>query len=111
MKIKLTFVPRRADSATALEISGSILTVGGEDYDLSDVPDGATVERRAPAGALENPDLCRVSRNGDEYECLMRLNFGPNAPRETRFPAPIILENHNGPVELPLYDIEKEVTE
>ena len=55
-----------------------------------------------------HPELGTVKRNGSEYECTIRLGHGPNAPHETRFPAPIVLENHYGPIELPLYDVVPE---
>jgi len=76
-----------------------VLTVNGTDYNLSELPDGATAQ---------HPDLGKVTRNGDEYECTIRLGHGPNALYETRFPEAIVLENHNGPIELPLYDVVPE---
>ncbi|WP_144982904.1 hypothetical protein [Halomonas sp. C22] len=83
-----------------------MLTINGTDYDLSELPDGATAQ---------HPELGTVARNGSEYECTIRLGHGPNAPHETRFPAPIVLEGHYGPIELPLYDVvpeeEQEPTE
>ncbi|RUR52682.1 hypothetical protein [Vreelandella populi] len=105
MKITLKLSPMRTDNETKVSVSGTILTVNGIDYDLSEVPDGAIATHSV---------LGRVSRSGDEYECAVILGHGPNAPHETRFPQPIVLENHDGPVELPLYDValdEEEVTE
>lgn len=103
MKLTLNLSPVRADEETTAALAGTVLTVNGIDYDLSELPDGATAQ---------HPELGKVTRNGDEYECSIRLGHGPNAPHETRFPEPIVLENHNGPVELPLYDEpEEEPTE
>lgn len=105
MNLKLNLSPVRRDEETTANVSGTVLSVNGTDYDLSELPDGATAQ---------HPELSKVARNGDEYECSIRLGHGPNAPHETRFPEPIVLENHNGPVELPLYDVvpeEEEVTE
>lgn len=99
MKLTLNLSPISSDKETTIALTGTVLTVNGTDYDLSELPDGAEVK---------HPTLRRVRRDGDNYECTVRLGHGPNAPRETRFPEPIVLENHNGPVELPLYDEPEE---
>ncbi|MGP8291751.1 hypothetical protein ACT3OH_15915 [Vreelandella zhanjiangensis] len=102
MKLTLNLSPVRSDEETTASVNGTVLSVNGVDYDLSELPDGATAE---------HPVLGSVTRDGDSYECTVRLGHGPNAPRETRFPEPIVLENHNGPVELPLYDEPEEELE
>jgi len=99
MKLKLNLSPVRSDEETTASVNGTVLTVNGTDYNLSELPDGATAQ---------HPDLGKVTRNGDEYECTIRLGHGPNALYETRFPEAIVLENHNGPIELPLYDVVPE---
>lgn len=100
MKLTLNLSPVRSDDQpTRAALSGTVLTVNGTDYDLSELPDGATAQ---------HSDLGTVTRNGSVYECTIRLGHGPNAPYETRFPAPIVLENHYGPIELPLYDVVPE---
>lgn len=106
MKLTLNLSPVRSDEETVASINGTVLTLNGTDYDLSELPDGATAQ---------HPELGTVKRNGSEYKCTIRLGHGPNAPYEARFPEPIALENHNGPIELPLYDVvpeeEQEATE
>ncbi|UTA78964.1 hypothetical protein J4377_13480 [Halomonas sp. XH26] len=103
MKLTLNLSPVRVDEQpTRAALSGTVLTVNHRGYDLSELPDGATAE---------HPELGKVTRNGDEYECTVRLGHGPNAPYETRFPEPIVLDNHNGPIELPLYDVVPEEDE
>lgn len=99
MNLKLNLLPVRSDEQTTASVSGTVLTVNGINYDVAELPDGA---------AAQHPDLGKVTRRGDEYECSIRMGHGPNAPDETRFPEPIVLENHNGPVELPLYDVVPE---
>lgn len=99
MKLLLNLSPVRSEVATTAYIHGTVLTVNGVGYDLSELPDGARAQ---------HPELGTVKRNGDEYECSIRLGHGPSAPHETRFPIPIVLENHNGPIELPLYDVVPE---
>ncbi|MCF2911913.1 hypothetical protein [Halomonas sp. Cn5-12] len=106
MKLTLHLSPVARDNETTMSIRETTLFVNGISYDLSDLPDGATAF---------HPELGKVTRQGSEYECMIILGHGPNAPHETRFPAPIVLENHHGPIELPLYDVvpepENEVTE
>lgn len=102
MKLTLNLSPVRSDEETTASLSDTVLAVNGSDYDLSELPDGATAR---------HPVLGKVKRNSNEYVCTIRLGHGPNAPHETRFPEPIVLENHNGPIELPLYDVAPETEE
>lgn len=102
MKLKLNLIPIGGVVETTVTLFGTVLTVNDVDYDLSELPDGATAR---------HPELGAVTRNGDSYKCTVRLRHGPNAPHETRFPEPLVLENHNGPVELPLYDVVPEAEE
>lgn len=75
-----------------------VLTVDGIEYDLSDLPDGATAK---------HPVLGSVQRTGEVYEVTLRLPHGPNAPEATRFPTPIEV-TQGGPVNLPPYDSVEE---
>jgi len=98
--LKLNLSPIRSDDEqSTVSWQAPVFTVDAVEYDLSLLEDGATAQ---------HPVLGKVSRTGDDYECTIRLGHGPNAPHETRFPAPIVLENHNGPIELPLYDVVPE---
>jgi len=78
--IKLNFSPVRADEKTQASIDGTVLTVNGEAFDLSDIPDGATVN---------HPVIQNATRNGDDYELTITLTHGANAPHGTRFPEPV----------------------
>lgn len=102
MNLTLNLSPVRSDEETKASLQGTVLTVNAIDYDLSELPDGATAQ---------HPELGTVKRDGSVYECTIRLGHGPNAPHETRFPEPIVLENHNGPIELPMYDVMPEPEE
>ncbi|HDZ48784.1 hypothetical protein LCGC14_0074480 [marine sediment metagenome] len=97
MKLTLNLNPS-LDIETKVALNGTVLTVDQVDYDLSELPDGATAY---------HPVLGKVFRFSDEYECTIRMGFGDNAPVETRFPEPIILIDHSGPVTLPLYNAEE----
>ena len=78
--IKINFSPVRADEKIQAGLDGLVLTVNGEAFDLSDIPDGATVN---------HPVIQNATRNGDDYELTLTLTHGANAPHETRFPQPV----------------------
>lgn len=101
MQLTINLSPTRADYETTASLSGTVLTINGVDYDLALLPDGAIAD---------HPDLGRVTRIGDVYECTIRLTHGASAPEATRFPQPIVLIDHAGPIELPAYDETSEVT-
>lgn len=105
MKLTLNLSPVRSDEETVASLTGTVLTLNGDDYDLSELPDGAVAN---------HPALGKVTRNGDDYECTIRLGHGANAPESTRFPEPIVLVDHAGPIDLPLFDVvpeEEEIVE
>jgi hypothetical protein len=78
--IKINLSPLFEGDKLTAKINGTTLTVNGTDYELSDLPDGATAE---------HPILGTVSRNGNDYELTLTLTHGFNAPEDVRFPAPI----------------------
>lgn len=93
--IKINLSPVRSDKVQSrVTWEDPILTVDGVSYDMSELPDGAT--------AL-HPVLGNVSRTGNDYEIKIIITHGMNAPYETRFPEPIIV-NVNGEVSLPKYN-------
>lgn len=101
--LKINLSPVRSDEPQPeVSYTAPVLTVDGIDYDLSELPDGATAE---------HPVLGQVSRTGSDYELTLTLSHGPNAPEATRFPEPIEV-TQDGPVALPLYnELEPEVTD
>ena len=75
-----------------------VLTVNGEDYDLSELGDGDEAQH----------DVLRsVSRNVDDYTVELRLPHGANASHAMRFPDEIVMEV-NGVVPVPK-DIQEEI--
>lgn len=78
----------------SLNYMAPVLVVNGIQYDLSEVPDGATVQ---------HPIIQNCTRTGDNYELTIILPHGANAPHETRFPEPIEV-TVNGDITLPIYD-------
>ena len=47
--MQISFSPMRRDDRPELSVAGDVLTVNGEDFDFSGVPDGATLPRGAVA--------------------------------------------------------------
>ena len=101
MKITLYLEPWAAPEIH-VSLIGSVLTLNGSEYVLSVIPNGARVKH--PLLGIETRLSC------DNYECIIRFGHGPNAPHETRFPEPIVLESRNGPVGLPPYNFDSEVS-
>lgn len=99
--LKLNLSPVRSDeSQPIVSVAGDILTINGEDFDFSVIPDGATL----PADGIESDWIVGgVSRVDGEIELTVKLPHGANAPESTRFPAPIINPD-DGAIMLPAYN-------
>jgi hypothetical protein len=82
--ITLNFSPVRADTKTTANLTGTVLTVNGQDFDLSLIEDGASGTHEV---------LQEFSRTGDDYELTLVLTHGANAPYETRFPEQQIIND------------------
>lgn len=71
-----------SDDDITAEWNDPTLTVNGEDYDLSLLPDGATAE---------HPVLGTIDRTGDDYTVRILMPHVHEAPEERRFPVPITM--------------------
>lgn len=100
--MKLTFSPCRMDQPLTASVAGDVLTLNGEALDFGPLPAGATL----PRDAIDSPWIAGdVMRDGAGLLTVpLILPHGANAPSETLFPAPVTATN--GPVVLPLYQIE-----
>lgn len=101
MQLKLT--SQRRDTPLKLSRSGDTLTINGEAFDFSELPDGATLPPEAIDSEFFNGP---VERTGGVLHISLILPRGRNAPEENRYPAPITLKK-DGPVDLPAYEIEE----
>lgn len=95
MKIKLS--PQRRDDTLTVTKQGDILTINGENYDFSLIPEGATLPRYATDCEWLASDVERI--DGVLHLTLL-LPHGANASEAARFPQPII-DPANGELELP----------
>lgn len=104
--MRIAFTPmRRDDTLTVLKV-GDVLTINGELFDLSGIPEGATLPQKAVACDWLISDIERV---GGQLHLALILPHGAKAPPETLFPVPITLET-DGPVLLPPYESPAEET-
>ncbi len=105
MQIKLS--PVRVDETLAVSRAGDVLTVNGEPFDFSRLPDGATL----PADAINSEHFVGpVERINGELHLTLRLPHGPNPSRAVAFPQPIQV-TQDGPVALPFDAPQEEVAE
>lgn len=95
MKIELS--PVRRDDRYTLAVTGDVLTINGEAFDFTALPEGASLPREAVACDWLISD---VERQGGDLRLTLRLPHGAGAPDETRFPQPLIVTT-DGPVALP----------
>lgn len=92
--MQITFSPQLRFDTLTLSVSGSVLTVNGEPFDLS-VYDAET-----------NPCEWIVGQpvqDAGVWNVTLILPHGADAPEATRFPQPITVTT-DGPVTLPPYE-------
>jgi len=95
MQIKLS--PQRRDDALSVTKSGDILTINGEAFDFSALPDGATIEAGiVPCDWIVGP----VERIGGTLHLTLLIPHGPNPSQAVAFPEPLI-NPADGPLVIP----------
>jgi len=104
MKIKLT--PQRLDATLTASVVGDTITLNGEPFDFSQLPEGASL----PAEAIESEHFIGpVERINGELHLTLRLPHGSNPSQAVAFHGPLtVLED--GLIPLP-FDPEPEVIE
>lgn len=94
----ITLSPVRRDDRLTLHRAGDVLTVNGETFDLSGIPEGATLPRDAVDCDWLASD---IARSGGVLHLTLILPHGADAPPEARFPAPLVLTS-DGEVAMPI---------
>ena len=93
----ITLSPQRRDDTLAVSKSGETLTINGVAYDLSVIPDGATL----PASEVDCEYITgNVERINGVLQISLILPHGPNPSQAVAYPAPII-NPPDGVLELP----------
>ncbi|KAF6687522.1 hypothetical protein HFD98_23225 [Pseudomonas sp. EKM23D] len=101
--MKITLFPFFSDWPLEASVSGDVITINGEDIDLSGIPDGY----RLPASAVENKFFLTgssdyVERIGKTLHFSLKLPLSMESPNEYRSPPePIIIDARSGPVKFP----------
>lgn len=95
MRIHLS--PIRSDESLAVSRAGDVLTINGEPFDFSAIPDGASLPADAVASAFV---VGTVERVAGELRITLMLPHGPNPPASMAFPADIV-DPADGPIILP----------
>ncbi|MEO1554791.1 MAG: hypothetical protein AAFS01_00045 [Pseudomonadota bacterium] len=95
--MKLSFSPVRSDAELVLSKSGDVLTINGEAFDFTPLPDGATLPRSAVICDWLASDVERI----DGMICLtLIMPHTALAGREARFPGPVVVRQ-DGAIPLP----------
>ncbi len=102
----INFSPQRRDEALTSNKSGDVLTINGESFDFSVVPDGATLP---PEAIISDWFAGPVERIGGELHISLFLPHGPNPSQAVAFPQPITV-NEDGPIAIPT-DLEEDETQ
>jgi len=96
--MNITFSPMRRDDTLALSKSGDTLTINGEAFDFSGLPNGATLPRSAVSSDWIAGDIERDDAGVLNVPLL--LPHGPGASDAAKFPEPITVAD-DGPISLP----------
>lgn len=84
---RISFSPQRRDGALSVSKAGDILTINGDPFDFSVIPDGASL----PADAVGSEWVTgEVSRQGGDLRITLILPHGPNPSASVAFPADIV---------------------
>jgi len=95
MIIKLS--PVRLDETITVSLVGDTLTINGQPFDFSQLPEGATL----PAEAIGSEHFAGpVERINGELILTLRLPHGPNPSQAVAFPEHITVAE-DGPITLP----------
>lgn len=82
--MRISLCPVRRDEKLSVVKAGELLTINGDEIDLSTLPEGASL----PAAAVSNPWMIGdVQRIGGELHLSLLLPHGPNPSAEVAFPA------------------------
>lgn len=93
----ISFSPQRRDDTLTVSRQGDGLTINGDAFDFSSLPDGATIEaENSPSPWISGP----IERIDGKLYLTLLLPHGPNPSASVAFPEPLI-DPEDGPLELP----------
>ncbi|HHG5217951.1 TPA: hypothetical protein ACPWLC_006104 [Pseudomonas aeruginosa] len=89
--------PAEFGDYTTVSVSGGVLTVNGQAFDFTPLPEGGELPTEAIGSELfAGP----VARRDGRLELTLRFPLAADASAAARFPEPLLIEA-DGPVELP----------
>jgi len=95
--MQISLSPIRSDEELSVSKAGDVLTINGDVFDFSEVPDGATVlAEGVPCDWIIGP----VERVDGELRLTLLLPHGSNPSPEVAFPEPMI-NPPDGQLDLP----------
>lgn len=105
--MRISFSPQRRDGLLSLFKAGEVLTINGDPFDFSVIPEGATL----PADAVGSDWVVgEVSRQGGELHITLLLPHGPSPSPVTAFPSDIV-GPADGPVPVPVDPVPEPLVE
>ncbi|MEQ9692879.1 hypothetical protein [Shimia sp. SDUM112013] len=98
--MRITLSPQHRTECLYASVEGDTLTLNGETFDFSEIPEGATL----PVAAISSNWFAGdVERKEGQLRVVLFLPHGCKAPLATRFPEPITISS--GAIDLPPYDL------
>ena len=95
--MKISLSPQRRDDVLQVSKSGDILTINGQAFDFSELPDGATIPSgEVPCEWITGP----VERIGGDLHLTLILPHGPNPSPAVASPASLV-DPPDGVLDLP----------
>jgi hypothetical protein len=96
--MKISLSPQRRDDVLTLSKAGDVLTINGEAFDFSSVPDGGSL----PAGTVPCDWIVGdVDRVSGDLQLTLILPTGPKPSAAVAFPQPITV-TADGPIAVPV---------
>lgn len=97
----ITLIPAGRNGPLTMTRQQDAMIINGLRFDFTGLPEGGEL----PADTIDTPYITgTVTRTDNQINLTIRLPFGVNAPRETKFPEPITADL-DGPIALPPFDI------
>lgn len=94
--------PVRDDKYISVSVAGDSISINGEQFDFTQLPEGATLPTEAIAS---NYLTGKVERIDGELHLTLTLPHGNTPPPHIAFPEPIHV-TEDGPVKLPTEELE-----
>ncbi|HWJ88501.1 MAG TPA: hypothetical protein VNS12_10555 [Pelagibacterium sp.] len=93
----ISFSPQRRDDALSVSRQGGILTINGDVFDFSALPEGATIAaENSPSPWITGP----IEHINGKLHLTLLLPHGPGPSAVVAFPEPLV-DPDDGPLDLP----------